>query len=545
MIEIKHIYTLVLAVFLTSSLNAQTDTLRSADLPTDQVEVIKNFRASTLNTKAIFRSPVVEDIPRENHLFIYDFTIPKVDFKAPEPKLRPLAYDEPLIKELNDGFIDLSFGSPSFPKLEAGYHYNIEDWFELGFTGTYYTIDDSEIEFRDVNHSDINVYGAFHLSKSLTLKGGLDYFLEDKYFYALPSSLLPDVQDSLNRSFNRFMFNGGLQYVQDKEKGLVSELTFKYWQTDIDNFGLNEDLFEFDFSLDKVINPNSVFSLVSNYRIYSSDEEAFDVSSDFSYINITPQLRVDTDERDVLISVGLNKLADSSFVFNPTVVIDQEINESFNLELAYSSLFTVQDANYIYQKNQFNAFVFYEYDAYQLDQIFLNPVYSFNGNKANLKIAYNFEDNALINEAFQDPSMPQFSRLESDKYLSLSPSVQFNSLPVFINLDGNYRFRQDSKYLLPNWDLKLCIQKSLAEDKLNLELSYLMMDDYNLLLNTNPELAKRNEILQSLSASVRYKLLDKLSLYVNADNITGQQYEFVNNYLNYGFQLRGGLFLTF
>ena len=537
---------IILILLFNFSLNSQTDTLiQSEDLPTDQVEVIKNFRANVVNASAVLYSPEIEEIERERQVFVYDFEIPRIEFDPPEPKLRPLAYDEPLIRELHDGFLDLSFGTLSFPKLEAGYHYNIEDWFELGFTGKYYVIDDDEVEFRDVNHTDINAYGSFRLSPSLKLKAGLDYFLDDRYFYAKPLSLLADDQDSLNRSFNRFAFNGGINYTQNKTNGLFAELMFKYWQTDIDNFGINEDVFDLDLKLNKIIKDRMVFSLDALLRSYSSDQENFDVSTDISYINIDPQLRYQNENTTLRISAEINKLGDSSLVLAPSLVIKRDINENFSLTGGYSSLYQVQDANHIYQANPLSSFIFYQYQAYQLNKVFAQPEIKQGGKRFALEIAYNFERNALVNDFTLDPNLFSFSRVDSDNYLSFSPTIEFSDLPVNIVLNGHYRLRNDSKHFLPDWDLNIQLSKSLMEEKLNLQLSYRLVDRYNLVLNANPELARQNELLNGLSLSARYKVLDKLSLYVSGDNILDQQYEFANNYLTYGMLIRGGLFVKF
>jgi hypothetical protein len=529
-----------------SSVYAQTDTLsQSEELPTDQVEVIKNFRANTLNTAAIFHSPVIDEIVREKQIFIYDFEIPKIEFEPPVPKIRPLAYDEPLIKELHDGFVDLSFGSLSFPRVAAGYNYNIEDWFEIGFTGSYYTIDDSEIDFRDVNHTDLNVYSTYHLSPSLAVKAGLNYHLDDRYFFAKPLSLLPDVQDSLNRSFNRFVFNGGLQYVQNKKNGVIAELMFNYWQTDIDNYGVNEDVFDFDFSLDKVINERVVFSLLANYKTYNSDQENFDVSSNLNYFKVAPQVRYRKGKSDLFVSAEVNKLGDSSLVLNPTAILKQSISEVVNVHIGYSSLYQVQDANHVYQKNSHAAFAFYSYDGYQLNQAFLQPEYIIGEKTLSLKIAYNFEENAFINGIFLDPNLVNLSRLPSDKYISIGSKIAIEDWPIRLIVDGNYRFRKDSEFLLPKWDASLQLSKSFIEDKLDVSLNFKLIDKYNLLMNSNPGLAKQNEILNSLNLSTRYKVMDKLSLYVEADNLMNQQYEFANNYMTYGLIVRGGVFVKF
>ena len=543
--EIKFILINILLLVLSNGY-AQTDTLaQSEDLPTDQVEVIKNFRANTLNTAAIFYSAVIDEIEREKQIFIYDFEIPKIEFVAPEPKIRPLAYDEPLIRELHDGFIDLSFGSLSFPRVAAGYNYNIEDWFEIGFTGSYYTIDDSEEEYRDVNHTDLNVYSTYHLSPSLAIKAGLDYFLDDRYFYAKPLSLLPDMQDSLNRSFNRFVFNGGLQYVQNKSRGIVAEFMFNYWQTDIDNYGINEDVFDFNLNLDKVIDDQVVFSLRSNYKTFNSDQENFDVSSNFNYLNVSPQVRYRKGRSDLFIAAEINKLADSSLVFSPSAVLKQNLSEVIDIRLGYSSIYQVQDANHVYQKNGHVAFAFYDYAGYQLNQAFIQPVYFSGGKSFSLKLAYNFEKNAFINDVFLDPNLVSFSRIPSDNYISFTPKMVFSDLPIDILIEGNYRLRKDSEFLLPQWDAKVELKKSFMEDRLDMSLNYSMIDNYNLLLNSNPELAKQNEVFNSLNFSAKYKVLDKLSLYVDADNLLNQQYEFANNYLTYGMIIRGGVFVKF
>ena len=270
---------IVLFLFF-STIDAQESLDSLPDLPADQVEVIKNFKTTHRDLNPHLLSPKIREVEKETFNFDYFLQIPLVEFDPPKPKIRPLAYNKPLQKNIYDGFVDLSIGTPSSPAVAAGYHYNIEDWYEFGILADYKKTNDSEIEYRDIERTNALAFGSYQFNRTFTLNAKANYQGENRYLFALANSFTNEPQDSFLRTLDVIDIGSSIGIDWYAKAGILIELGVQFQQSDLDRFGINESKTSIIGSINKTFGDRVLFE--TNVR---GDYYNFDIENNTLEIN--------------------------------------------------------------------------------------------------------------------------------------------------------------------------------------------------------------------------------------------------------------------
>ena len=103
------------------------------DLPSEEVEVIKDFDARLIETEKVAINPT---LPKQNNTVkTQTYTIPTRSMQVEylPPKIRPLAMKRDQLPRQYDGFFKAGYGVPSSPLVEASYYTFYEDQINIAF----------------------------------------------------------------------------------------------------------------------------------------------------------------------------------------------------------------------------------------------------------------------------------------------------------------------------------------------------------------------------------------------------------------------------
>lgn len=171
--------TACLTIFISIQIQAQVD------LPTEQVEVIKNFEATLEETEKVPIDPELP--PLDTSTQLQQYQIPQthqLEVDYPAPKIRPLAMRPDALPNIYDAYLKIGAGLPTSFLGEGYYGKFVDGKYDVGLNLKYhlgnFTGDDIENQkFRNVN---VGANGTYYLDQGFAVAGKVDYS-SDKFHY--------------------------------------------------------------------------------------------------------------------------------------------------------------------------------------------------------------------------------------------------------------------------------------------------------------------------------------------------------------------------
>jgi len=529
-------------LLLNSNIDAQVNNDSIPDLPSDEVQVLKKFKAKTKTYKPITGKPILKEKDAKKLNFDYKVDPPVIALEKPSAELRPLAYTEPIAKHNKDGFVDVSFGNPSSPKVDYGYHYNIEDWYEIGLIGTYFSADDNDIVLRDFMSTNHKLYGGYNLNKSIKVNADVAYMKDKRYFFNTMFDEKPSNEDQLRNTYHNLNFglNSSLNYM--KEIGLNFNLGGNYDRILFSEKDIQEQHTKAYASVEKSVGKHFI-ELRSSYNRYNQSHNLDSTSIVSNVWNISGDFRYRPSKK-LNIQLGANYYKQEELhVILPKLDASYEINKMLTLKAGIDNNFQTLDLNNLFHVNKFTEFT-------TVDSIVSNysmaPYLAIKGNikshQIQLSGRYNLEKNRYFYELSQADNFGLDLHYFDTNYFSALLNYNYNWKKTSVGLSSLYNFNTENNVYFPEWELGLTIGQSLFS-KVQLNATYLMRD--NRAFTVNNDLLAENTILTDLNISGAYQITKLLQVKASVNNIINQQYHQWLGYPSYGRTYRAGAFIKF
>ncbi|NNE25787.1 MAG: TonB-dependent receptor [Saprospiraceae bacterium] len=282
----KRLYILIIVLFCLPYLHGQ-DTIA---LPSDQVEVVKNYEAIILQARK--KTFSVDPTQRDYDPIVFNYAKknPKViEFERPAPIIQALSYraedDRP--EDVKDGTVYGSYGTLNTLNAGAAFHYYIEDWIEAGFQVDHFSAKDNDIAFQKMGKTEASVYGGYYLNPrtkvKLNLHGGFDRF--NTGALAIPDSIFS------TQEINEYGANLNFSHTSFENLGLVVRSQLDFNRIDVRHDSLNESLLGARISILKSINDKINLEIPTHLTqlMGAFDENYFD-------LKLTPKVRFKADK---------------------------------------------------------------------------------------------------------------------------------------------------------------------------------------------------------------------------------------------------------
>jgi hypothetical protein len=168
-----------LSMFLVVQLQAQVD------LPTEQVEVIKNFEATLEETEKIPIDPQLP--PLDTSTKLQQYLIPQthqldVDYGAPQ--IRPLAMRPDALPDVYDAYLKVGAGLPTTFLGEGSYGKFVDGKYDIGLNLKYHlgNFTGNDIENQKFRNVNVGANGSYYLDQGFAVGGKVNY-TSDKFYY--------------------------------------------------------------------------------------------------------------------------------------------------------------------------------------------------------------------------------------------------------------------------------------------------------------------------------------------------------------------------
>lgn len=214
-----------------------TSVFAQNELPTGQIEVIKDFEVRLLETKKIriIPQPIALDSALRRYEYVLSAPSPSIEYVVAE--LKPLAINPEKKAAYYPLFVKAGYGSPNSLLGEFSYDHHQNDALQWGIDFRHLSANNKKIPLQKFSDSRGRVNASYTVNDNIQLDGYVDGHFENIFFYG--ADLIPSNPDALKRSFTRYETQLSMSNLASQNQSLGYKAFFQY-NFDKDDLGSRE-----------------------------------------------------------------------------------------------------------------------------------------------------------------------------------------------------------------------------------------------------------------------------------------------------------------
>lgn len=537
---IKSFFT-ILFVLSAMALFAQKD----KNLPTENVEVIKNFDARLLDAEKLKINPVLPPLDTTTQKQKYDIPARSIQIEYLPPKLRPIAIKAEKMDPAYNGFAKAGYGIPNSPYLEASYTYVKPKSFDIGAFVKHHSAKLSSDTYQRFSHTLGGLEGTYYMDNGLAA-GGLISYGNDRYsYYGYDKTRDSLTEEEAKQSFSVFdlkarVFNG------ERTEG-----DFNY-SGEIDYYRLRDNYATLENGFNIKLDGTKWFDEKHPLRVtlqtdFTSLKDTFVEKHTLNNIYLQPNFTYHGDF--FVVKAGINLISHKDEFF-----IKPDLEASINVAGSKLAVFAGWKGDF--KKNTYRSVSDYcPYVKPYFEPKNNNVNEYFGGIKGNLGILeYNGKVSYSNNKGlalFVTDSSDIRRRLDvvydTVTIFNISGGVTahpFEGLDILITLSQNiFDPKQNEKaWGLPSTDINFGVRYSLMNNSLRLKADLSLQDGVPYKVGTKT--GKLNALLD-ISAGAEYWFIKNVGAFIELNNLANVKWERFYKYPTYGTNILGGITARF
>jgi len=487
--------------------------------PTDdrEIQVEKKYNNEIYEVEPIFDFASISTAPRRAITFTRDSLVGIAPYTpAVNISIRPVAYKNSPQERLHKGFVKLDKGTTNLYHGQGGYVYTAANYFNIKADASYDQWQDNNI--RDQNIKEIN--GSLGMTYYLTnaIKADLQLGYNKNQYGLYGGQVEPTEATDAKHSYNNYSVQLGLNSFRSAPAKWNYGLTLGVdkWN---DN---NSDETENNFTINgkASFNPSKFTTITLAPNLIISQSE---IAGNATVIGSS--LGVSFNTARAYITLGANAArVDGQLELWPEANLNWDINANHQLQITSAQTTTALGAAYISKINPYRNTSAFDRD------VPLRPDYKAVQISKNVTAQHQLNLNESTTVALKSGFSIVNNDLNLDNKLNTNIGVAYQH---FINESTTLLHRP-----------KLLVSTGISYhpiEKLSLGLSGLF---------NSPQSFEAESITDSgwkanVSFEAKYDVLDRISIYLNADNIANNRYQVWNGYNSFGRNLSGGILVKF
>ncbi|PHI21226.1 hypothetical protein CEQ90_04200 [Lewinellaceae bacterium SD302] len=542
-------YILFTTCFLTSlQLLAQSGN----DLPSDQVDVVRNFEARLAEASRIPVTPVLPPADTSIRRQQYNVMARPLNVDYPAPIIRPKGIARDRAESTQNGLVKLGAGFPGAFYGDLSYHITGLEDFDLGFKAHRHSFNNnSNVENQRSADTKLGAEGTYYSDKGFAINLGADYSGQTRYFYGYNFPLgetdtVPSFdQEDVRQRFNILDFKGKVF------NGVRTQADFDYSA-------------EVDFYILDAINATreNSFALTLNATKWINDRDALDIKLVTDFTNFR-----DTSKQSL-----------NNFSLNPayTLAVSDELklriganltsnNDNFNIfpDVEVNTIVVPGVANAFIgakgglRKNSYRSLI--EFNPFMKDRLRIRNsevTHLYGGVSGAVfglpyraEVGYqNVKRLALFN-VDRNLELPRFDvQYDTARIVSLQGTV---TVPIIENLDisatATQRFysleREDKPWHLPSFSLNTAAIYTLSDQGIQIRAD-LFVENGVPYRNLDGEAENLNALFD-LSLSGEYGVTENIGVWLQLNNLANNKRQRFVQYPTIGINVLGGVSIRF
>ena len=540
----KNIISIFVILLLPILLQAQPD------LPTGEVEIIKNFDARLLDTEKLKVKPVLPPLDTTSKRLTYSIPTKSISLEYLPPKIRPVAMKSGKNTKSYKGFAKLGYGLPNSPYAEIGYRTFVDKKYNVGVHGKYHAANFKKIAHQRFSDLNLGLDGTYYMDQGIAVSGNLDYAKDEVYFYGVPETdMMEYTQEQLKQNFKLIDFGVKLFNGTRTAGDLNYEAGIDYYNLR-DNYASTENGFLLKLGATKWIAEKHAATLVLKTD-FSTFEDT--IKQQLNNFFLQPSFTFHADAFKV--KAGLNFAShNDKFFFMPD--IEAAANIVGNQLVVFAGWKGDIQKNNFKMISDYNPFII---PRFELRNNKYNHIYG--GIKGNIKgISYTGEAgfksaNNLAMYLNDDNQRIPFENIygfqvvyDSVKIFNLRATIGVDVI-AGLNITGTISQSvfdpktQEKAWHLPATEGNFTATYTTLKQKLSLkgELYFANGVPYK---NDLGEADKLNALFD-ISAGVAYQFTENVGAFFNVNNLAANKRQRWNRYPSYGLNLLAGITAKF
>ena len=515
------------------------------DLPTEEIEVIKDFDARLIDARKLKINAQLPALDSATRKYTYQVTTQPLDIAYASPTIRPLAMKTEKQPTIYNGFLRGGYGFPNSPLIEAGYNLITKSDANLGIRLRHHSAEDKDLRFQQFSKSYGKIDGSWHRNSALTIQGSAGYRQDDIYFYGYDHRLTEIEEIDVKRRYKDLNAEVRIANTERLQGDINYSVSAQYYKLK-DSYANNEQ--------------GMLLAFAGEKWIKSQHPVLLEVITDFSTLD-------DIRKRDL-----------NNFFFKPSFTFQQE---TFSLKLG-GNLALHKDDYHLFPeiegsakilgdrlsafagwngtlvKNNFrtlsdyNPFIHTRIDSIGNTEV--NHLYG--GVKGRVKIfsfegrlGYKMTEKLALYGVPEGEQIPKFQPIYDDVDIfhiegavTASPmdklEAGFTITKNFYNLET-----QEEAWHLPGLETNVFASYLTMEDNLRLRADIFFVDGvYGKDLDGDAE--KLNAVFD-VSLSADYYVTENIGAFVKVNNLAGTKWMRWQDYPSFGINGNAGVLLRF
>ena len=307
-ISIKNI---ILVFFLFSCI---TSAFAQPDLPSEEVEVIKDFEAALEESFKITVKPELPPVDTSSKNLLYNVPSKTIELDYLPPKIRPIAMKKDAVPRIYNGYLKLGYGIPSSPYGEVSYHASDPQKYEVGAHFKHHSANFKDIENQRFAKTNIGLDGTYFHDLGFALGGDIGYDINEVYFYGYNQDEQSYTREQVKQRFNTFNF--GLKFFNgESTQGDINYYAEANVSNIQDNFAVSETSLDIDLGVTKWFNETHplTIKIITDFTTFDTTEK-----QNLNNFYFQPSFTYHADIFKVKIGGNLTSFKDK-FTFYPDI----------------------------------------------------------------------------------------------------------------------------------------------------------------------------------------------------------------------------------
>ncbi len=154
------------------------------DLPSGQVDIIKNFDARLLDTEHLKVRPELPPLDTVTRRQIYNILSKTLEVEYLPPRIRPASMKGDEVQKSYNGYAKLGGGFPSSLYADGSYDFFAEDQYSFGIDIHHHSANNNKkIENQRFGFTKLGTTGTYYAPQGFAVNANLGYTIDNVFFY--------------------------------------------------------------------------------------------------------------------------------------------------------------------------------------------------------------------------------------------------------------------------------------------------------------------------------------------------------------------------
>ncbi len=196
--NLKSAFAAILALGLAATLAAQPN----KDLPTESVEVTKEFDARLLETNKVVVTPLLPALDTTTKRQAYDVSPKPLAIKYDAPKLRPIGQKTTGKEKIYNGYLKAGLGLPTSFLGELGYYFGQKGKYDAKLWARHHSANYTSNENQRFAKNNLLGSANFYLTKNTAVEAKVGWAQHVVHYYGYDHAKLMLAEEAIRQSFS-------------------------------------------------------------------------------------------------------------------------------------------------------------------------------------------------------------------------------------------------------------------------------------------------------------------------------------------------------